>query len=264
MPTQINVLDLFRLDNKVALVTGGASGIGAAIATALAQAGASVAVHGNRRPATETAEAIGPKAAAFRADLSSTTGAADLFSQVKEKFGRVDIVVNNAGTIIRHAAEEYPIEDWRTVLQVNLTSVFQLSQLAARDMIERNKSENAEKRSSGKIVNIASLLSFQGGIRVPAYAASKGGVAQLTKALANEWAPKGIQVNAIAPGYFATMNTEALQADETRNRQILERIPAGRWGQPTDLAGAALFLSSAASDYVTGTVLTVDGGWMGR
>jgi 2-deoxy-D-gluconate 3-dehydrogenase len=254
------ILDLFRLDNKVALVTGAASGLGAAIATALAQAGATVAVHGNRRAATETAEAIGSKAAAFRADLSSTDGANELFSQVKDKFGRVDILVNNAGTIIRHAAEEYPLEDWQTVLQVNLTSVFQLSQLAARDMISRS----APGQNVGKIVNIASLLSFQGGIRVPAYAASKGGVAQLTKALANEWAPKGIQVNAIAPGYFATTNTEALQADETRNRQILERIPAGRWGQPNDLAGAALFLSAPASDYVTGTVITVDGGWMGR
>jgi 2-deoxy-D-gluconate 3-dehydrogenase len=254
--TSANILDLFRLDNKVALVTGSASGLGAAIATALAQAGASVACHGNRRPAAETAAAIGPGAAAFRADLSATTGAEDLFTQVKEKFGRVDILVNNAGTIIRHPAEEFPLEDWQQVLQVNLTSVFQLSQLAARDMIARN--------APGKIVNIASLLSFQGGIRVPAYAASKGGVAQLTKALANEWAAKGIQVNAIAPGYFATTNTEALQADETRNRQILERIPANRWGQPQDLAGAALFLSSPASDYVTGTVLTVDGGWMGR
>ena len=254
------ILDLFRLDNKVALVTGAASGLGAAIATALAQAGATVAVHGNRRAATETAAAIGSKAAAFRADLSSTEGASELFGQVMDKFGRVDVLVNNAGTIIRHAAEEYPLEDWQTVLQVNLTSVFQLSQLAARDMISRS----APDQNVGKIVNIASLLSFQGGIRVPAYAASKGGVAQLTKALANEWAPKGIQVNAIAPGYFATTNTEALQADETRNRQILERIPAGRWGQPNDLAGAALFLSCPASDYVTGTVITVDGGWMGR
>jgi len=256
MATETNILDLFRLDHKIALVTGAATGLGAAVATALAQAGATVAVHGNRRAATETAEAIGVKAAAFRADLSSTIGAADLFNQVKEKFGRIDILINNAGTIIRHAAEEYPLEDWQTVLQVNLTSVFQLTQLAGRDMIAR--------KAPGKIVNIASLLSFQGGIRVPAYAASKGGVAQLTKALANEWAAKNIQVNAIAPGYFATSNTEALQADETRNRQILERIPAGRWGQPIDLAGAALYLSSPASDYVSGTVITVDGGWMGR
>ena len=250
-----NVLELFRLDGKVALVTGSASGLGAAIAFALAQAGATVACHGNRRAATATAEAIGERAAAFQADLSLASGAEHLFAQVKQALGRVDILVNNAGTISRGAAEEVALADWEQVLQVNLTSVFQLSQLAARDMIPRG---------GGKIVNIASLLSFQGGIRVPAYAASKGGVAQLTKALANEWAPKGIQVNAIAPGYFATTNTEALQADEARNRQILERIPAGRWGQPEDLGGAALFLSSAASDYVTGTVLTVDGGWMGR
>lgn len=253
MPT---IFDTFRLDNKVALVTGAATGLGAAIAQALAQAGATVAAHGNRRAATETAETIGGKAAAFQADLSTTNGPIELFEQVKSKFGQVDILINNAGTIIRHEATEYPLDDWQTVLQVNLTSVFQLSQLVGRDLIARS--------APGKIVNIASLLSFQGGIRVPAYAASKGGVAQLTKALANEWAPKNIQVNAIAPGYFATTNTEALQADETRNRQILERIPAGRWGKPSDLAGAALFLSAPASDYVTGTVITVDGGWMGR
>jgi 2-dehydro-3-deoxy-D-gluconate 5-dehydrogenase len=258
--TSANIFDLFRLDEKVALVTGSASGLGAAIAIALAQAGATVACHGNRRAASETAATIGGKAAAFRADLSSTTGAEELFSQVKEKFGRVDILINNAGTILRGAAEEVSLEDWQQVLQVNLTSVFQISQLAARDMIPRG----GLGTNCGKIVNIASLLSFQGGIRVPAYAASKGGVAQLTKALANEWAPKGIQVNAIAPGYFDTSNTEALQADAVRSRQILERIPAARWGQPEDLAGAALYLSSAASNYVTGTVLTVDGGWMGR
>ena len=253
-----SILDSFRLDNKVALVTGSASGLGAAIAIALAQAGAAVACHGNRRPASDTAAAItaaGGRAEAFSADLSSTSGAEDLFSQTIAKLGRVDILINNAGTIHRDAAVDTTLESWQQVLQVNLTSVFQLSQLAARDMIPRN---------SGKIVNIASLLSFQGGIRVPAYASSKGGVAQLTKALANEWAPKGIQVNAIAPGYFATTNTEALQADETRNRQILERIPAARWGQPEDLTGAALFLASPASNYVTGSIITVDGGWMGR
>jgi 2-deoxy-D-gluconate 3-dehydrogenase len=254
-----SILDSFRLDNKVALITGAASGLGAAIATALAQAGAHVAVHGNRRAAAETAAditAAGGTAAAFQADLSHTAGAESLFGRVHEHFGRVDILINNAGTIHRDAAVDTTLDSWEQVLQVNLTSVFQLSQFVARDLISRE--------APGKIVNIASLLSFQGGIRVPAYAASKGGVAQLTKALANEWAPKSIQVNAIAPGYFATTNTEALQADETRNRQILERIPAGRWGQPSDLAGAALFLSSSASDYVTGTVLTVDGGWMGR
>ena len=251
-----SILDLFRLDGKVALITGAASGLGAAIATALAQAGASVAVHGNRRAADETAASIGGKAAAFQADLGHTAGPESLFGRVKEHFGHVDILINNAGTIHRDAAVDTTLDSWEQVLQVNLTSVFQLSQFVARDLIARE--------APGKIVNIASLLSFQGGIRVPAYAASKGGVAQLTKALANEWAARNIQVNAIAPGYIATTNTEALQADETRNRQILERIPAGRWGKPTDLAGAALFLSSSASDYITGTVLTVDGGWMGR
>ena len=254
MPSSI--LDLFRLDGRVALITGAASGLGASIATALAQAGAQVAVHGNRRAATDTAAAIGSSAAAFRADLGDTTGAEKLFAEVKQRFGRVDILVNNAGTIHRDAAEDFKLEDWQHVLQVNLTSVFQLSQLVGRDMLARN--------SGGKIINIASLLSFQGGIRVPAYSASKGGVAQLTKALANEWAVHNIQVNAIAPGYFATTNTEALQADPVRNRQILERIPAGRWGKPEDLAGAAVYLASAASNYVTGTVLTVDGGWMSR
>ncbi len=259
------VLDSFRLDGKIALVTGAATGLGAAIAIALAQAGAQVAAHGNRREATETAEEItkfGGVAAAFQADLSHTAGAESLFTRAHERFGRVDILVNNAGTIRRAAAEEVTLQDWQDVLQINLTSVFQLSQLAARDMMTRPAADS--NTSTGKIINIASLLSFQGGIRVPAYAASKGGVAQLTKALANEWAPKGIQVNAIAPGYFATTNTEALQADETRNRQILERIPAGRWGQPHDLVGAAVFLASPASNYVTGTVITVDGGWMGR
>ena len=254
MPSSI--LDLFRLDGRVALVTGAASGLGAAIAVALAEAGAQVAVHGNRRAALDTAISIGASAAAFQADLGDTAGAEKLFAEVKQRFGRVDILVNNAGTIHRDAAEEFKLEDWQRVLQVNLTSVFQLSQLVGRDLLAR--------KSRGKIINIASLLSFQGGIRVPAYSASKGGVAQLTKALANEWAAHDIQVNAIAPGYFATTNTEALQADPVRNRQILERIPAGRWGKPEDLAGAAVYLASPASDYVTGTVLTVDGGWMSR
>jgi len=255
----VSALDLFRLDGKVALVTGSASGLGAAIAIALAQAGASIATHGNRRHASETTEAIratGKISSAFSADLSSTTGPNVLFDEVLEQFGQVDILINNAGTIHREAAEATSLESWQQVLQVNLTSVFQLSQRFARSLFERN--------APGKIVNIASLLSFQGGLRVPAYAASKGGVAQLTKALANEWAARHIQVNAIAPGYFATTNTKALQADEVRNQQILDRIPAGRWGRPEDLAGAALFLASAASDYVTGSVLTVDGGWMGR
>ncbi|WP_263415920.1 glucose 1-dehydrogenase [Terriglobus albidus] len=250
------VLDHFRLDNKVALVTGASAGIGASVAQALAEAGATVACHGNSRPAEATAASIGGSAAAFQADLSSTEGAQQLFDQVTAKFGHIDILINNAGTIIRHEAVDYPFEDWQRVIQINLNSVFQLSQLVGRALIER--------KAPGKIVNIASLLSFQGGIRVPAYAASKGAVAQLTKALANEWAPRGIQVNAIAPGYIATDNTLPLRNDETRNRQILERIPTGRWGDPEDIAATAVFLSSPAANYITGTVLNVDGGWLAR
>ncbi len=171
------------------------------------------------------------------------------------RFGRIDILVNNAGIIRRTPAADFPLEDWDATIEINLSSVFLLSQLVGRRMIAQG---------SGKIVNITSLLSFQGGITVPAYAAAKGGLMQLTKALANEWAPKGVNVNAIAPGYTRTTNTLALQQNEVRNRQILERIPAGRWGDPGDLSGAALYLCSPASDYVHGHVLVVDGGWMGR
>ena len=252
------ILDRFRLDGKLALVTGAADGLGAAIALALSEAGASVACHGNRRPATKTAELIaasGHDAQSFSADLSLPDGADRLFEVVSAAMGAPDILINNAGMIYRDAAENYDLQSWTTVMQVNLNSVFRLSQLAGSHMLERQ---------SGKIVNIASLLSFQGGMRVPAYAASKGGVAQLTKALANEWANRNVQVNAIAPGYFRTENTSALQKDETRNRQILERIPSGRWGEPEDIAGAAVFLASPASNYITGEVLVVDGGWMSR
>jgi 2-deoxy-D-gluconate 3-dehydrogenase len=254
----MSILERFRLDGKTALVTGAASGLGAAIAVALAEAGANVACHGNRRPAEETSARIrqlGRDSKSFAADLSDAGGAAKLFEEVSAAMGAPHILVNNAGTIYREPAEEYNMDAWMKVIEVNLNSVFRLSQLAGREML---------KRKSGKIVNIASLLSFQGGIRVPAYAASKGGVAQLTKALANEWAGRNVQVNAIAPGYFSTENTSALRADEVRNKQILERIPAGRWGDPEDLAGAAVFLASPASDYVTGEVLVVDGGWMAR
>ncbi|HEX4320009.1 MAG TPA: SDR family oxidoreductase [Acidobacteriaceae bacterium] len=252
------ILDRFRLDRKLALVTGAADGLGAAIAVALAEAGASVACHGNRRPANGTAERIaasGREAKSFSADLSLPDGADRLYDSVANAMGHPEILINNAGMIYRDAAENYDLQSWMMVLQVNLNSVFRLSQLAGKQMLEQQ---------SGKIVNIASLLSFQGGMRVPAYAASKGGVAQLTKALANEWAGRNVQVNAIAPGYFRTENTSALQRDETRNRQILERIPSGRWGEPEDIAGAAVFLSSQASNYITGEVLVVDGGWMSR
>jgi 2-deoxy-D-gluconate 3-dehydrogenase len=254
----MGILDQFRLDGKLALVTGSASGLGRAIALALAEAGATVACHGNRRSADETSgqiRSLGCDSQTFTADLGESSGADYLYEAVFAAMGTPDILVNNAGTIYREAAETYDSQAWMNVMQVNLNSVFRLCQLAGREMLQQRQ---------GKIVNIASLLSFQGGIRVPAYAASKGGIAQLTKALANEWADRNVQVNAIAPGYFRTENTSALQTDEIRNRQILERIPASRWGEPEDIAGAAVFLASPASSYINGEVLVVDGGWMAR
>jgi 2-deoxy-D-gluconate 3-dehydrogenase len=252
------ILDAFKLDNKIALVTGASTGLGQAIAIALAEAGADVSCHGSTRSPDATCEAItklGRRGVSLTGDLSDRQTPARLIEETINHFGRLDILVNNAGTIRRAPAVDHSEEDWDTVIQVNLSSVFMLSKLAGRHMIEQG---------SGKILNIASLLSFQGGITVPAYAASKGGVAQLTKALANEWAAKGVNVNAIAPGYMRTDNTAALQRQETRNRQILERIPAASWGEPADLAGAAVFLCSSASDYIHGHVLVVDGGWLGR
>ena len=254
-----SILEKFKLQNRVALVTGASTGLGAAIAIALAEAGAKVACHGNTRSPEATCERInnaGGTAHAISGDLSRVETPKVLVAQTLERFGRLDILVNNAGTIRRAPAVEYSEDDWAAVIEVNLSSVFRLSQLAGRQMIESGR--------GGKIVNIASLLSFQGGITVPAYAASKGGVAQLTKALANEWAKHGINVNAIAPGYIETENTLALRQNPGRFQQISERIPAGRWGTPRDLAGAAVFLCSRASDYVHGHILTVDGGWMAR
>ena len=253
------VLESFRLDGRNALVTGSSRGLGAAIAIALAQAGANVGCHGRSAEGKSTSERIrglGRKSFYLSGDMASQEFHAVLIAKTVEEFGSIDILVNNAGTIRRAPASEYQQTDWDDVIAVNLTAVFRLSQLAGQDMLKR--------KAKGKILNIASILSFQGGITVPAYAAAKGGVAQLTKALANEWASKGINVNAIAPGYMATDNTTALRQDPQRSRQIMERIPAGRWGESADLAGPAVFLCSSASDYVHGHVLAVDGGWLSR
>jgi 2-dehydro-3-deoxy-D-gluconate 5-dehydrogenase len=251
------MINPFDLSGKVALVTGANTGIGQAIAVSLATAGADVALAG-RSKADETLAKIrncGRKGLNIQADLSSTEFVSAIVAQTLSEFGRLDILVNNAGIIRRNDAVDFTEADWDAVIDTNLKSLFFLSQTAGRHMIAQGK---------GKIINIASMLSFQGGVRVPSYTASKSGVAGLTKALANEWASKGVNVNAIAPGYIATNNTAALQADETRNRQILERIPAGQWGRPEDIAGAAVFLASSASDYVNGHVLAVDGGWLAR
>jgi 2-deoxy-D-gluconate 3-dehydrogenase len=253
------ILESFQLTGKNALVTGSSRGLGAAIAIALAQAGANVGCHGRSAEGKATSEEVrrlGRKSFYFAGDMADPAVQPALIAKMIEDFGSIDILVNNAGTVRRAPAAEFPQNYWDEVIAVNLTSVFRLSQLAGQNMLKRE--------ARGKIVNIASILSFQGGITVPAYAAAKGGVAQLTKAFANEWASKGINVNAIAPGYITTDNTTALRQDPQRSRQILERIPAGRWGEPSDIAGAAVFLCSSASDYVHGQVLLVDGGWMGR
>ncbi|MFZ5746767.1 MAG: 2-dehydro-3-deoxy-D-gluconate 5-dehydrogenase KduD [Pseudomonadota bacterium] len=247
----------FDLTGKVAMVTGANTGIGQGIALALAAAGADVAAVG-RSSADETVEkvrALGRRAEFISADLSTIEPVGRVVDEAVDTLGRLDILVNNAGIIRRADSLEFSEEDWDAVVDTNLKSVFFLCQAAARHMVGHG---------GGKIINIASMLTFQGGIRVPSYTASKSGIGGLTKLLANEWAAKGINVNAIAPGYIATNNTAALQADATRNRQILERIPAGRWGDPADMGGAAVFLASAAADYVQGHILAVDGGWLAR
>ena len=249
----------FRLDGAVALVTGASAGLGAAMAVALAEAGAEVAAHGNTRsPAATCAriQAVGRRTALLRGDLSDRAVSDRLVGETIAALGGIDILINNAGTIRRAPASEVADEDWDQVIETNLTSAFRLARAAARHMLASGR--------VGKIINVASLLAVQGGITVPAYAAAKGGLAQLTKALANEWAPQGINVNAIAPGYMETTNTSALRADPIRSRQILERIPAGRWGVPEDVAGAAVYLASPAASYVHGHLLVVDGGWLGR
>lgn len=253
------ILDLFRLDGRVALVTGANRGIGAGIALALSQAGADVALLGRTRPSSTMDSITAAGRRSFWVDLDlGTASAAEIGEAVASAvagLGRLDILVNNAGIIRRASAIEHSAADWDDVLAVNLDAVFHLCQAAGTVMLPQG---------SGKIINIASMLSFQGGIRVPSYTAAKHAVLGLTRALANEWATHGVNVNAIAPGYVATDNTAALRADPDRARAITERIPAGYWGTPDDLAGAAMFLASDASRYVHGAVLPVDGGWLAR
>lgn len=252
----------FDLTGQVAVITGANTGIGQGIALALAAAGADIAAVG-RTPAEETVRKVrdlGRRAEIISADLSTIEPVQRVVDEAVDKLGKIDILVNNAGIIRRADSLDFTEEDWDAVVDTNLKSVFFLCQAAGKFMVRRY----GETGERGRIINIASMLTFQGGIRVPSYTASKSGIGGLTKLLANEWAGKGVNVNAIAPGYIATNNTAALQADETRNRQILERIPAGRWGDPEDLGGAAVFLASRASDYVQGHVLAVDGGWLAR
>jgi 2-deoxy-D-gluconate 3-dehydrogenase len=254
------ILDQFRLDGKVALVTGCKRGIGQAMAVALAEAGAdvigvsaSLELEGSE---VETAvRALGRNFRAYQCDFSDRISLHAFITQVNAENPIIDILVNNAGTILRQPAAEHSDEFWDEVIEVNLNSQFILSREIGKKMVARG---------AGKIIFTASLLTFQGGINVPGYAASKGGIGQLTMALSNEWAGRGVQVNAIAPGYIATDNTQALRADENRSSQILGRIPAGRWGTPDDFKGPIVFLASAASNYLSGHIMVVDGGWMGR
>lgn len=252
------ILDLFKLDGKVAVVTGANTGLGQGMALALAQAGANVVLVG-RRSCGETAEKIasfGGETAEITADLSQTDSVKKILDGAINAFGRVDILVNNAGMIKRCDAIDVTEEDWDSVININEKMVFLLSQAFAKQYIKQ--------KSGGKIINVCSMLSYQGGIRVPSYTASKSAVIGLTRALANEWAPFGINVNGIAPGYMATNNTEQLRQQKNRSEAIIDRIPAGRWGTPEDMMGAAVYLASAASDYVNGFTVAVDGGWLAR
>ena len=249
--------NLFNLNGKVAIVTGASTGLGQGMSLGLAEAGADLVLV-DYVPSTETEEMIkkmGRKTLMLEMNLMKMESIQILVGKAVGTFGKIDILVNNAGIIRRTPAIDFSEKDWDEVMQINSKTVFFLSQACARDMM---------KRKYGKIINIASLLAFQGGIFVPSYAASKGAVAQITKSMANEWAKDGITINAIAPGYMATNNTTALRQDEVRSKTILDRIPAGRWGLPADVQGAAIFLASPASDYVNGHVLVVDGGWMAR
>jgi len=250
-------MSLFDLTGKTAVVTGASTGLGKGMALGLAEAGADTVLV-DYVPSDETAkevQALGRKAITITADLLTIKPIQTILEETIRVFGKVDILVNNAGIIRRTPAIEFSEKDWDEVMSINSKTVFFFCQAAARDMM---------KRKQGKIINIASLLAFQGGIIVPSYSASKGATAQVTKALANEWAPLGININAIAPGYMATNNTKALREDPVRSKSILDRIPMNRWGTPDDVKGAAVFLASRASDYINGHVLVVDGGWMAR
>ncbi|MBB6480095.1 2-dehydro-3-deoxy-D-gluconate 5-dehydrogenase KduD [Spirochaeta isovalerica] len=252
------ILDQFNLEGKTAIVTGASRGLGQGIAIALAEAGCHI-VGVSTKNSAETEKQVlelGRGYLDLACDLSSTDGLDGVIEKAVEKFGSVDILVNNSGIIRRNEAIDFSEKDWDDVMNVNLKSAFFLAQKAARQMIKQGR--------GGKIINIASMLSYQGGIRVPSYTSSKSGMKGLTMALANEWAQHGITVNGIAPGYMATDNTQALQDDPVRSKQILERIPVGRWGKPSDLGGAAVFLASPASDYVNGYTIAVDGGWLSR
>jgi len=257
---RVKALDLFRLDGKTALVTGCKRGIGKAMALALAEAGADIigvsrTLESSGSVIEAEVTALGRKFTGYACDLGNRGSVEAFLQRALDDIPVVDILVNNAGTIMRKAAVEHPNDYWDQVIETNLNAQFFISREIGKRMVDRGV---------GKIIFTASLLTFQGGITVPGYAASKGAIGQLTKALANEWAPKGVQVNAIAPGYINTDNTAALRADPVRNPAILARIPAGRWGEPEDLKGAVVFLASRASDYVNGSILTVDGGWMAR
>ncbi|CCV64206.1 3-oxoacyl-(acyl-carrier-protein) reductase [Alteracholeplasma palmae J233] len=257
----MSILEKFSLKNKVAIVTGSSTGLGQGVAIALAQAGADVAgVDYVDQPETKAkVEALGRKYLSIKADLIANANPEflkGLVANVVKEFGKVDILVNNAGIIRREDALNFSEKDWDDVMDINIKTVFFLSQAVANQYVAQ--------KSSGKIISIASMLAFQGGVRVPSYTASKSGVKGVTMLMANEWAKYGINANAIAPGYMATNNTAQLRDDETRSGQILERIPAGRWGTPEDIAGAAVFLASEASDYVNGFTLAVDGGWLAR
>ena len=247
------VYDLFSVEGKRALVTGGSSGLGRAMAEALIEGGARVAVAARSDRVFNVAEEIG--ACPLQADLSDRVQTIALLDRALHVLDGLDVLVNDAGTQRRHAAEEFPLDDWDQVLAVNLNAVWILSQASGRHMLAQGH---------GKIINVASMMSFTGGINIPAYAAAKGGVAQLTKALSNEWAGRGVNVNAIAPGFMATELTSALTSDPQRRQLILARIPAGRWGRPQDLKGVVVFLASAASDYLHGAIIPVDGGYLGR